>query len=335
MKQTKMEKRYEQERFRLIFENSPIAIWEEDISALALLQKHLQDRTVTNIRKYLIEHPQLVKKTFRGIRILDVNKAALKLYGAKTKEELVTNLGKTFTKNTLDILINEFSALLEGKTFFEAEFKSRTIQGVLYDVFMKVSLPDEHKKTFSRVVVTMQDISERKRLERYLRRIAQLDSLTKLYNHNTINQRLEAEFIRAKRYGSSLSCMMIDLDHFKIINDEYGHQKGDRIIYQVASTLKSSIRQVDIIGRYGGDEFLVILPETKAQNARMAALRIQQIFTQKQFLISKGTSIRIALSIGISGFPEKGVKASRDMVARADKAMYQAKNAGRNRIAIL
>jgi len=326
---------YDEERFRLIFENSPIAIWEENLSALADLKKHLQSRTVTNIHKYLTEHPQLVKKTFRKIKICDVNKAALKLYGAKTKSDLITNLGKVFTKTTLDVLVGEFSSLLEGKTLFEAEFKSRTLKGAVNDVLLKVSVPDEYKYTFERVIVTMQDISERKRLERHLRKVAQLDSLTRLYNHNSINQRLEAEFLRAKRYGSSLSCMMIDLDHFKVINDEFGHQKGDQVIKQVANTLKGSIRQVDVIGRYGGDEFFVILPETETKNAITAAKRIQKIFESKKFKIRNAVYIEIALSIGISGYPAKGVKAYRELVTRADKAMYAAKKSGRNRIATL
>src|SRR3989344_7749780 len=115
--------------------------------------------------------------------------------------------------------------------------------------------------------------------------------------------------------------MMIDVDHFKVINDAYGHQKGDQIIRRVAAALKKSIRQVDVIGRYGGDEFFIILPETKAQNAKTAAARIQNIFATKGFIIRANTAVKVALSIGISGFPANNVKEAKDLITRSDNAM--------------
>ena len=155
------------------------------------------------------------------------------------------------------------------------------------------------------------DITPWKELERQLRRRSQLDGLTKLYNHNTINRCLEEELIRAKRYGLSLSCIMIDLDHFKIVDDKFGHQRGDNVLKKVAKMIKDCFRKADIVGRYGGDEFLVILPETKTENAKIAAKRIHRIFEEKILKYQQLMSFHISLSMGIAGYPSKKVKRPR------------------------
>ena len=318
----------------MIFEYLPIAIWEEDLSILAKLRKNLESRSVMNFRNYLTTNPELVKKTFRQIKIIDINKAAVKLYGAKSKEALISNLGKNFSPDLLNILIDEFASLLEGKSSFESEFKMRATDGTTHDVLIKVAVPDLYKDSFYRVIVTLQDITDRKKLERNLRQRAQIDGLTKLLNHNSIAQRLEQEVLRAKRYRLTLSCFMIDLDNFKSVNDQFGHQKGDQVLKRVATLIKNSLRKVDIVGRYGGDEFLVILPETNPENAKIAAKRIQDLFYSKPFKFQKGAPITITLSTGISGYPRHEVEHGKDLIALADKAMYKAKKMERDRIVI-
>ncbi len=323
---------YEQERLRIIFEYSPIAIWEEDFSALAKLQKIVKSKNVINIRKFLKENPELVKDTFRNIKVLDVNKAALNLYGVKTKKELIANLGKTIHREAFNVLVDEFASLLEGKTFYEVEFKSRTVTGRLYDVSMRVSVPDIYKETFERVIVTFEDISLKKKLERDLTRMAQMDGLTKLFNQNTITKKLEEEFLRAKRYNLALSCLMIDLDSFKNINDQYGHQKGNQVLKIVADMIKSHLREVDFVGRYGGDEFLIVLPETPSDKAMIVANRLKQIFSEGK---SNNPNIKLVrLSIGIGAFNAQ-VKSVKELIIKTDKAMYKAKKSGGNQIAVM
>ena len=322
-------------KYKSIFDHSPIAILELDYSSLAVLAQQLKAQTVTNIRQYLTEEVNLVKKTFRDIRVLEANQAALDLYRARNKKELRSNLISSFTASAVDILVEHFIALLQGEKNFSGEFKGRFPDPKLQDIFIKVAVPGHGEERFSRVIVTLLDITIWKRLERQLRKRAQLDSLTGLFNHNTIMQRLEEELIRTKRYGLSLSCMMIDLDHFKLINDKFGHPRGDQVLKQVATMIKNCFRKVDIVGRYGGDEFLIVLPETKPRMARFAALRIQNMFANKLFKYQKIISFHIALSIGITGYPAKRVKEAKDLIALADKAMYDAKGLGRNRIAII
>ncbi|MDP2654789.1 MAG: GGDEF domain-containing protein [Candidatus Omnitrophota bacterium] len=321
-------------KYETIFEHSPVAILVLDYSPLAALGRQLQAQTVTNIRQYLLEHIDVVKRTYRNIRVLETNRAALQLFGAGNKRELYTGLVKTFSTMAIDILVEQFVALLEGDREFAGEFKCKSAKGKFQDVFLKVSIPGK-TGGFQKVIAALQDITIWKRLERELRKRAQLDGLTRLLNHNTIMQRLEEELIRSKRYGLSLSCMMIDLDHFKVINDKFGHPRGDQVLKHVAVMIKNCVRKVDIVGRYGGDEFLIVLPETKSRNARYAAMRIQNMFANKMFRYQRLISFRIALSIGISGYPSRKVKASKDLVALADKAMYDAKKSGRNRIAVV
>jgi len=322
------------ERYRFLFQESPVAILEMDYSCVGELARQLQRQTVTNVRQYLTEHPNLVKKMFQGIRLKNANAEAMTLLGVKHKGKALTALVTIFTSSAADLLVEQVISLLEGKSAFSGEFRFRTGRKAYQDIAVKVAVPAGRKKRYESVLITLQDISTWKRLERQLRKRAQLDGLTKLLNHNTIMQRLNEELIRAKRYGLSLSCMMIDMDHFKVINDKFGHPRGDQVLKRVATMIKNCVRTVDLVGRYGGDEFLIIMPETKPINARYAAMRIQNLFSSKIFHYQRIISFHISLSIGITGYPSKRIKDFQDLIAMADRAMYQAKKSGRNRIAV-
>ena len=263
------------QKYKSIFDHSPVAILVMDYSPLVQLGRQLQSQTVTNIRQFLGEHSNVVKKTFRSTTLIEANQAALDLFKVKNKSELLLEIFNIFTTQAVDVLIEQYVALLGQEFDFSGEFSLRIKQSRSRDIFLKIAVTNNQRKTFQRVIMTLQDITTWKEMERQLRRRAQLDGLTKLLNHNTIMQRLEEELIRAKRYGLSMSCMMIDLDHFKIINDKFGHQRGDQVLKRVATLIKNCMRKVDLVGRYGGDEFLIILPQTKAENARYAAMRIQ------------------------------------------------------------
>ena len=179
------------------------------------------------------------------------------------------------------------------------------------------------------VVVNSHDITEWKRTEDKLKHLATHDSLTGMYNRKVLEQRLRNELLRAARYNHDVSVFMIDLDHFKPINDTYGHQVGDDVLIAIAKVLEGSIRKTDSAARYGGEEFIIILPETPLSEAEELAERLRSHIADHVIPIDDGREIKITASIGVSTFPAHGASWE-DLLNTADSAMYEAKEAGRN-----
>ncbi len=164
------------------------------------------------------------------------------------------------------------------------------------------------------------------------RRLANTDGLTGLYNHRYLHQRLAQEIERGERYSRQLSLVMADIDHFKAYNDSCGHRGGDAILIAVADTLREVSRASDIVARYGGDEFVVMLPETPADEAQVMAERARQQIEELRGPEGKD-SIGVTLSLGIASLsPTHSTKEG--LVEAADAALYEAKRSGRNRVCL-
>ncbi|MBM3333427.1 diguanylate cyclase [Candidatus Sumerlaeota bacterium] len=169
---------------------------------------------------------------------------------------------------------------------------------------------------------------------RRLVRLTATDSLTGLLNHKRLLEWLEIEFKRAQRNAEPLSCIMVDIDHFKHVNDVYGHKAGDRVLQEFSSLLRANIRKTDIVGRYGGEEFLVILPNTAASGAVNLSEKMRAIVEQ---LVVKedGKQISITASFGIASTSDGRIFNHDQLLQLTDKALYMAKNSGRNRVCSL
>lgn len=154
------------------------------------------------------------------------------------------------------------------------------------------------------------------------------DALTGLYNRRRFHDVLTSEHERAKRYGTPFSLVMLDIDHFKKINDTYGHNVGDAVLKEVSGILLNSIRDIDTASRYGGEEFMIILPSTDRVQSRIVAERMREAIEQHDFA---GIDSKISVSIGISGMPDAKVDNEEKLIRCADFAMYRAKQLGRNR----
>ncbi|MBI3597412.1 MAG: diguanylate cyclase [Nitrospirae bacterium] len=165
-----------------------------------------------------------------------------------------------------------------------------------------------------------------------LEEMAIRDELTGLYNRRHVLEELKTEFSRSVRFSLPLSCMEIDLDFFKDVNDRYGHQVGDRILRQISELFQKGFREPDILARIGGEEFLVILPQTDVQGALAKAERLREQVTQHVFTIDYGRTIRLTISIGVAVYPDERIQNIDHLVKIADDALYQSKRDGRNRV---
>ncbi len=178
-------------------------------------------------------------------------------------------------------------------------------------------------------VRTFTDITKRKVLEASLMKLSREDTLTGLYNRRTILEALEEEIKRGQRYNRPLSFLMIDIDHFKKINDQWGHPAGDQVLKSFAAECLSAKRENDKIGRFGGEEFVMVLPETAKADAELAAERIRKCTAEMGIKTKHGTAtIPVTVSIGVT--TATGCDDIEAVIARADVALYEAKSKGRN-----
>lgn len=167
---------------------------------------------------------------------------------------------------------------------------------------------------------------------RTLSEVSSRDALTGLYNRCYVIEKLDSEINRALRHGSPMALLMLDVDHFKQINDTYGHSTGDQVLQAIGQLLRDSCRVYDVPGRYGGEEFCIVLPETKLGNTTVVAERIRTKLASAS-LKAGDAALSVTASIGIAGIDETGGALSpADLIDRADRALYRAKDRGRNRV---
>jgi len=168
----------------------------------------------------------------------------------------------------------------------------------------------------------------------YTENLSFKDPLTKLFNRRYFETKLEQEFAKCERYNREVSLCMIDIDFFKKINDTYGHQAGDEILKQLAQIILKTIRKCDIAGRYGGEEFIVLMPETPPKNAYIALERLRKTVEEHAFVIDVPPGyLHITVSIGLAGYVQSMTK-KEELIELADKALYTAKNSGRNKVCL-
>ena len=206
--------------------------------------------------------------------------------------------------------------------------------GQVIDISISSHALYDHAGNFAGVEGIYRDVTQRKNLERELQRLATTDMLTGIANRRAFLETAESAYAHSCHSGEPLTLLMLDLDHFKAINDRYGHLEGDRALVAFAQAVKSQLRASDAVGRLGGEEFGVLLPLTTLAEGLEAAHRILQSVRALQLSDDTGQAYRITTSLGVGAFRQND-RSLRDMLDRADQALYLAKHRGRDQIASL
>jgi diguanylate cyclase (GGDEF)-like protein len=218
---------------------------------------------------------------------------------------------------------------LEGSVQWQ-EVDEIFVPGGVALIFLVVSLVNEVRRGRQRERQLADLYGELLRKDVELERLAITDPLTGLYNRRFFQSRLGVEIERAKRYGRVLSLVMLDVDNFKEINDRRGHQFGDHVLAEVGKILTGNVRAIDIVCRYGGEEFAVLLPETPLEKAGRAAEKLRTCLKER---FQKGRDpVALTVSLGVASYPSPRVADENDLVRRADAALYEAKGLGRDRV---
>ncbi len=206
------------------------------------------------------------------------------------------------------------------------------IGGVNVGVLMVSSIYGFKKEDIAFLEHAVKELSvslDNARIHSKVNELSITDELTGLYNRRKMDEVIELEFNKAKRYGNSLSVMILDIDHFKRINDFYGHKTGDIVLSKIGGILNRNIRTIDTAVRYGGEEFVIILPQTDFNGAVISAKKIKNLIRKQNFTQIQG---EVTVSIGIASLPDENINTVDDILKIADDFLYEAKNSGRNRI---
>ncbi len=244
-------------------------------------------------------------------------------------------------------------AILDGgevESSFPAEFRPPRVAGrtlallpLFYDTHLAAilviwapgarSLFRPHRRMLQNLVPTLSSALQKAQDHEKLERLATTDGLTGLYNHRYFHDKLQQEYLRAYRLKDRVGLLFIDVDHFKGINDAFGHVYGDQVLVRAAEVLKASVREIDIAARYGGEEFAVILPQASCGEAAAVGERVRFAIEQTLPLRLERRVQRLTVSVGVAAYPEVA-STKEELVEAADRALYLAKRAGRNRVVV-
>ncbi|WP_019591852.1 diguanylate cyclase [Thioalkalivibrio sp. ALE20] len=212
---------------------------------------------------------------------------------------------------------------------FRGEFVNRRPDGEKVHLEQTITPVRDDCGEITHFVAFGKDVTERVHMEGEIRRLAETDWLTGLANRLTLGNRLEAEMDRCERYQRPMAVIMFDIDHFKAVNDEHGHEAGDVVLKAVARTVDAQLREQDLLGRWGGEEFLIVLPETDGEGAAAAAEKLRRSIAQ----LDLPDAPAVTASFGVT--ERQPNDTPRAITRRVDQAMYQAKEGGRDRVVLL
>ena len=296
-----------------------------DITARAEAERLLREREKLYRAFFENNHAVMLLQNPRSGNIVDANPAASEFYGYSVEEMRRMNIEEINVLSEVEI----FRAMTEARAEHRASFmaRHRLANGDVRDVeiYSGPILVQGKQLLYSLV----HDVTERVRLEKELERMATTDALTGADNRHRFFQRAGEELNRALRYGHPLCVLMLDIDHFKYINDSYGHQSGDAVLKALVTLSLNTLRETDVFGRLGGEEFAAILTETDLQGGLLVAERLRESLQMCTVRDAGDNEIRFTVSIGV--VERRDTDANMEaIIRRADEALYRAKHMGRN-----
>jgi diguanylate cyclase (GGDEF)-like protein/PAS domain S-box-containing protein len=302
---------------RGLFEHSPVSLWVEDFSSIKTLLDEMRYRGISNFRTFTDVHPEFVTRCMSEIRVIDVNRHTLDLFGAPDKETLLRRLSDVFRDDMQSHFREQLIELWDGKLFQQREVVNYTLDGTELHLHLQFSVLPGYEHDWSLVQVALTDITARKKAESYLEFLGKHDVLTKLYNRSFYADELN----RLERKGPApVTIIIADLNGLKTANDQFGHAVGDALLRRAGEVLNALIEKPNYAARIGGDEFAVLLPATDASagEAMMDAIR-KLVEINNQFY--PGSPLSFSIGAATSRPGERLEAAAR----RADLVMFEAK----------
>jgi diguanylate cyclase (GGDEF)-like protein/PAS domain S-box-containing protein len=301
------------------------------------LRAKAQDRRVNMLAHALTHIGEAVYVSAPDDSILFVNRAFCEMYGWTEAEVL--------GRATTSLWPAPSGPISDPRDERSHDVRLDTSDGRTLTVALTRSRVHDEAGNVIAIVRVMRDVTERGQIERALRdanralersraafeELAMRDELTSLYNRRELERRLVAEIARSGRTNQPFSFVLFDLDHFKAVNDSYGHPAGDAVLRQVARLVERELRVSDVAARYGGEEIALLLPETSAEDAVLVASRLRARLAAERFDIGGGATISVTASFGVACMPPHATT-THALVAAADEALYEAKAAGRDRV---
>jgi diguanylate cyclase (GGDEF)-like protein len=277
--------------------------------------------SIDTIKLSLKKYPEIVAALLKKKPVLIKDIATDPIM--KSVRDLVTPLGI----RSILVLPIIFEEKVIGTLFLRTSRKR--VSFTESEIRLLKTISDASANTLYHAFLFAQVEDEKTRLEK----LAITDYLTGIYNIRYFYHRIIEEFSRSERYVMPISCLMLDIDYFKKINDTYGHKIGDMVLKEFAQQLKKYTRKIDVLARYGGEEFIIMLPQTSDQGAVIEAERIRNSIKLHKF---KSLKYRdgITISIGISSYPNEKITTHDELISAADDALYEAKNSGRDCVII-
>lgn len=315
-------------RYRSLFEDSPISLWEEDFSALKIEIDRFKSMGIKNFHEFFASNQDIVLQLMKKIKVININQATMRLFRASSKENLIENFQTIIQPESIPTNGDIYASLAAGENQSIGEIHHVDFLGNNIYTVLRLSIAPGYEETWEKVFISVIDITERKNNESYLEYLSTHDQLTGVANRSLLYDRLNHALAHAKRDQKMIAVFFLDLDGFKTINDLFGHLVGDQYLTRIAKRLTGNLRESDTVARFGGDEFILVLENINSVDGIKPITEKILKSIARPYRINDNIC-QVTTSIGISIYPLDGTT-TEELISKADTAMYRAKQLGKN-----